>query len=75
MDSSLKDSTKPLVALACKDRSGKFHIIHSKEPLSLENFKEHEKMVQMGKIHFPHKWYDSIIICTEENLQELKRAL
>ncbi|KAF2421741.1 hypothetical protein B6K89_21365 [Bacillus subtilis] len=76
MDSSLiKQTPEPIVGLACKDRSGKFHIIRNDEPLHLDNIIEHNNMIQMKNIHIPYRWFESIIICTEENLQELKHAL
>lgn len=76
MDSSLtKKSSDPIVALACKDRVGNFHIIHNDEPIQLDKIERHSNMIRMNEICIPYNWYESIIVCTEENLQELKHAL
>lgn len=77
MDSSLttQKATEPIVALACKDRAGNFHIVRCDQPLTLNEIERRSNMIQMKEMCFPYKWYDSIILCTEENLQELKHAL
>ena len=76
MDSTFTEQLqKPIVAIVCEDRGNHFSIIDIEPECSLKDFDFQEDMLYVGNLAINFNWYNSIVICTEENLQELKQEL
>lgn len=75
MSEALEALNQPIVALACEDRKGEYHFFYCEEPIKLRDLDFQDELVRVGDFYIPYEWFNSVIVCTEEVLRELKQEL
>lgn len=76
MDTDVRKITnEKIVAIACLDRKGRMHISHLGEEVLLKYLDFQEDQIVVGKLHIPLVFFDEIIVCTQEILDDIKRKL
>jgi hypothetical protein len=64
----------PIIGIVCESRQGNFHIIEFDE-MDFDEINMQSEYVQLHNLYLYHSWYNSIIVCTEEILNQLKQEL
>ena len=75
MYSALEGFDTPIVAIACQDHQGTFHFYYCETPIQLKDMDFQDELLRIGDFYIPYHWLNSVVICTEETLEELKREL
>lgn len=75
MSAALEALQQPIVALACQDTEGEFHFFHCNDPIKLKDIDFQDDLIRIGDFYLVYSWFDSVIVCTEEILEEVKREL
>jgi|GEM_PF-5839358 len=75
MSQALTGLDEPIVAIACQDREGAFHFYYCDTPIQLKHIDFQDDLMRINNLCIAFHWFNSIVICTRETLEELKRKL
>lgn len=75
MSKNITDFDLPIHALACETDEGEFHIYECEEPIKMKDIDFHDEFVRVGDFYIILRMFASVIVCTEEVLEQLREEI
>lgn len=73
MDQTIME--QPIVAICCEDRHHNIRFIHLKPHTTFDKLTFTDESLQIGNLLIHFKWYNNVVVCTEETLQQITKEL